>query len=140
MAQSDRRRAFFPRRGWPPPWAGHGARGPDFEAHAFHMLYVGNNLKQIAGLRVATGTEHPHQAFRRTTGNITQFSKSNCGVDEIAQYDLASFNVTGKKVFESFPQKRFPETRITLYARPDCFLEISCQSHRSHLPVAFRCL
>src|SRR5882762_3843034 len=62
-------------------------------------------------------------------GDLAQFRKSNCGVDEIAQYDLAGLHVTGKKVLDSFPEKRLAETRITFYARPDGFLEISCQSH-----------
>jgi hypothetical protein len=40
------------------------ARGADFEAHAFGLLQVRNNLKQISGLGVAAGTEHAHPAFR----------------------------------------------------------------------------
>jgi len=52
------------------------------------VLQIGNDLKQVASLRVATGTEHPHQTFRRAMGNVAQFGKANCGIDEIAQYDF----------------------------------------------------
>ena len=62
-------------------------------------------------------------------GNVAQFSKANCGIDEIAQDDLAGFHVTGKKVFDSLAEKRLAKARITFYARADGFLEISCQSH-----------
>jgi hypothetical protein len=59
-------------------------------------------------------------------GNVAQFSKANCGIDEIAQYDLAGFHVTREKVFDSLSEKRLAVARIAFYARPDCFLEISC--------------
>jgi hypothetical protein len=36
----------------------------DFEADAFGLLQVRNNLKQISGLGVAAGAEHAHQTFR----------------------------------------------------------------------------
>jgi len=62
-------------------------------------------------------------------GNVAQFGKANGGIDEIAQYDIAGFHVTGKEVFDALSEKRFAEARITFYARPDCFLEVSCQSH-----------
>ena len=50
-------------------------------------------------------------------GNVAQFSKTNCGIDEIAQYDLAGFHVTREKVFDSLLEKCLAETRITFYAR-----------------------
>src|SRR6266566_4522808 len=115
-------------------------RGSDFEAHTFRLLQIGNDLKQVASLRVATGAEHPHQTFRRPMRNVAQFRKANCGVNEIAQYDLAGFHVTREKVFDALSEKRLAETRIAFYARPDCFLEISCQSHCIHPPASFRCL
>src|SRR6266576_3879671 len=46
-------------------------------------------------------------------GNVAQFSKANWGVDEIAQYDLAGFHVTGKKVFDALSEKRLAKARIT---------------------------
>ena len=61
-------------------------------------------------------------------GNVAQFGKANCGIDEIAQYDLAGFHVTREKVFDSLSKKRFAETGITFYACPDCFLEISVKA------------
>src|SRR5260370_28147969 len=73
-------------------------------------------------------------------GTVAQFSKSNGGVDEIAKNDLAGFHVPGKKVFDALSEKRLAKTRITFHARPDCFLEISCQSHSSHPPASVRCL
>jgi hypothetical protein len=65
--------------------------------------------------------------------NVAQFSETNCRVDEIAQYNLAGFHVTGKKVFDTLAKKRLAETRIALRACPDCFLEISLVVNRSQL-------
>src|SRR2546423_15206309 len=93
------------------------------------MLQIGNNLKQIARLRVSTRTKHPHQAFRGAMRNVAQFGKSNRCIDEIAKNDLAGFHVTREKVFNSFAEKRLAKPRIALYARPYRFLEITCQSH-----------
>src|SRR5256885_14216301 len=93
------------------------------------MLQIGYNLKQIASLRVSTRTKHPHQAFRGAMRNVAQFGKSNGCVDEIAKNDLAGLHIAGKKVFDSFAEKRFPKAGIAFYARPYCFLEIACQSH-----------
>jgi hypothetical protein len=39
--------------------------------------------------------------------NVAQFSKANCDVDEIAQYDLAGFHVTREKVSDSLSEKRW---------------------------------
>jgi hypothetical protein len=95
------------------------ARGTDFEAHAFRLLQIDNDLKQVASLGVAVGAEHPHQAFRRALGNAAQFGKTNRGVDEIAKNDLPGFHVAGKKVFDSFAEERLAKARIVLHARPD---------------------
>lgn len=92
------------------------------------MLQVGDDLKQIARLRIAARAEHAHQAFRGAVGCIAQFSKADGGVDEIAKNDLAGFHVTGKKVFNALAEKRFAEARIAFDAGADGFLEIACQS------------
>jgi hypothetical protein len=56
----------------------------------------------------------------------------------VAQYDFAGFHITGEKVFDALAEKSFAKARIASYARPDCFLKISCQSHWSYLSVYFR--
>ncbi|MHB8500792.1 MAG: hypothetical protein ACYDCG_10585 [Candidatus Acidiferrales bacterium] len=70
----------------------------DLETYAFDLLQIGDDLKQIARLRVAAGSERAHQAFRGAVGRVAQFGKADGGVDEIAKNDLAGFQVTGKKV------------------------------------------
>src|SRR5208282_421919 len=140
MTSGGRSSAVCPVGGRPPLRAYCGARGSEFEAHAFGVLQIGNDLEQVAGLRVATGTEHAHQTLGRAMGNVAQFTKADCSIDEVAQYDLAGFQITGKKVFDSLAEKRLAECRIAFYARSDGFLEIPCQSHGCHLPVPFRCL
>jgi hypothetical protein len=93
------------------------------------LLQIGNDLEQVASLRVAVGTEHPHQALRGAMGSVAQLCEANRGIDKITQYDFASFHVTGEEVFDSLAEKRLAEARVAFYARPDCFLEIPCQSH-----------
>ena len=73
-------------------------------------------------------------------GYVAQFNTASCRIDEIAQYDLAGFHFTGKKVFDSLSEKRLAETKITFYARPDRSLEFSLQRHGSRLSAPFRCL
>jgi hypothetical protein len=89
------------------------------------LLQVRNNLKQIPGLGVAAGAEHSHQAFRRATGHVAELRESNRSVYEVAKDDLAGFHVTGKKVFDSLPEKRFAKARIAFCAGADGVFEIS---------------
>ena len=59
--------------------------------------------------------------------DFAQFVESHGCIDEIAQNDLAGFNITGEKVFDALALKRLTKARVALNARPDRFLTISCQ-------------
>jgi len=48
------------------------------------VLQIGDDFKQIALLRVATGPEHAHQTFRGAMGRVAQFGEADGGVDEVA--------------------------------------------------------
>jgi hypothetical protein len=65
-------------RGWATLRAQGGTRGSDFEAHAFGLPQIGNDLEQVARLGVATGTEHAHQAFRGAMRKVAQLGKAPC--------------------------------------------------------------
>src|SRR5258708_33102168 len=109
------------RGGWPPRRARSRARGPNLEAHTFHLLQVGDDFKQVAGLGIAPGSEHPHQAFRRAAGNAAQFGESNRGIDEKAKKNLPPFHLTRKKDFYFFSEERPSKNRIALFAPPGSF-------------------
>jgi hypothetical protein len=65
------------------------------------VLRIGNDLKQIARLRVATGSEHAHQPFRRVMGCVAQLGEAG-GVDEIAKNDLPVATSPERKCEERF--------------------------------------
>ena len=55
------------------------------------------------------------------------------GVDVIAEQDLAGIHFPRKQAFDSLLEQFLAEFRITLDARPDRFLDVSCQGHGSRL-------
>ena len=49
----------------------------------FFFLKRGENLREVASLRVTLGTEHAHQALRRFLGESGQRFESDVGVDVV---------------------------------------------------------
>ena len=62
-----------------------------------------NHFEEITRLRVAGGTEHSHEAFRRPFGPATQFLEPNRRVDVIAEYRLSGIEIPGENAFDAFP-------------------------------------
>ena len=108
-----------------------GAPRPDFKLHALRFLQVFDDLKQIFRLGIAMRPEHPHQTLCGTMRDFAQLVESHGCLDEIAQNDLAGFNVAGEKVFDPLAQERLAKTGIALNARPDGFFIMPCQRHCS---------
>lgn len=92
---------------------------------ALRPLQMGDNLQQVARPRVAAVAEHSHQAFGRPSSHIRQLAESDRRIDEIAQYDLAGFQIPGEQILNSLPEQRLAEAGIAPHARPYGFLEIS---------------
>ena len=67
----------------------------DFEADAFVLLNVADDLEQVAGLGVARRSEHSHEALGLFAGEGCELLESDGGVDVVAQEDLAGVGVSG---------------------------------------------
>src|SRR5260370_40084922 len=113
------------------------SRRPELEPYSLNVLQIGHDLKQVSGLGIRVRTKHPHQAFGRALCSCPKFVESNRGIDEIPQYGLSGFNVASEKMLDPLAEKCPAESRVSLHARADCLLEISCQSHDPFLPRDF---
>src|SRR5260370_37471738 len=63
------------------------------------FLEVLNHFEEIARLRIATWTQHPHEAFRWPLRPATQLLESDRGVDVVAKDRLSGIEVPGEKAF-----------------------------------------
>jgi hypothetical protein len=106
-----------------------GAAGTDFEMDAFGTLQVADDFEKIFGLGVAGWPEHAHEAFGRTIGGVAEFGEANGGVDEIAEDELAGFDIAGEEIVETFAEQGFAELRVALDTRADGFFEVFGQRH-----------
>ena len=86
----------------------------NLEVNSLLLLEAAENRKQVAGLRIAVGAEHAHQALGRLGGHVAKLLKADSSVDIIAQHRLAGFHVTGEQAFNPFPKECFTEGRIGL--------------------------
>jgi hypothetical protein len=88
-----------------------------------------NHFKQIARLRVALRSKHPHQAFWRFVSKTAQLLKANGAVDVIAENGLAGADIARKEALHASPQKLRPKIRVLFDACPYGLLKISRQRH-----------
>ena len=58
-----------------------------------------DHRKQVLGVRIPRRAKHAHQALRRPVHRLSEFGEPHRGVDEIAEYGLAGFDVAGEKSF-----------------------------------------
>jgi hypothetical protein len=100
------------------------------QLHAGLLLQIADDTEQVSSLRIAAGSEHPTQAFRRHVSGLGQFLKSDSGLDIVAQYRFAGLDVTGKLRFCTSSLKPFgwimalPFIAITIYFGISAFFSI----------------
>src|SRR5208337_931134 len=102
-----------------------GARGLDVKAHAFSLLKIGDDLEQVARLRIAGGSEHAHEAFGRAVNHFGKFNETHSRVDIVAQDGLAGAHVAGKQTLDTFAEKFLAKRGVALGTGLDRFSEVS---------------
>ena len=75
-----------------------------FEMNALLLLKMRNNFKNIAGLRIAFGTEHAHKALGGFIRGTAEAFKTSGSVYEIPQNSLSRIYVTRQKAFDTLFQ------------------------------------
>src|SRR5436309_13690180 len=88
-----------------------------------------NDFEKITRLRIATWTQHPHEAFRGPLRPATQLLEPDRRVDVVAKDRLSGIEIPGEKAFDAFPQELLPVFPISSDERLHCFLELSRQRH-----------
>ncbi len=100
----------------------------DFEDSAFELLEVGDHVEEVARLRVALRTEHPHQTLGRFGEGATERDEAKRTVDVLAQNGLGRVEVAGHHVADRFAQKLAAKGRIgELFL--DRLSEAPCEGH-----------
>src|SRR5262245_4385071 len=113
-----------------------GAEG-QLEVKSLCSLEVVDDLEEIARLRVATRTQHAHQALRGPFCAATKLLESDRRVDVVAKYCLPSVDIPREKALDTFTQELLPVLAIRSKARLHRFLEFSRQRHlTSPVPCA----
>src|SRR2546428_6501878 len=92
-------RLFCSPRGWSPLRAQGGPRRSDFEAHAFRLLQIGNDLKQVAGRRITVWAKHLMKSLYVDLGMRGQLGKADCGINVITQQLFAECHFAREKAF-----------------------------------------
>jgi len=87
-------------RDWPLVGACDCTRGSNLEAHAFRLLQVGNDCKQIAGGGIALWAKHLVKGLYVDTGMRGQHGKADCGVDVITQELFAECHFAREKALD----------------------------------------
>src|SRR6266571_2612121 len=72
-------------QGWPPLRVQGGSRRSHFETHPFRVLQIGNDLKQVAGGRIAVWAKHLMKSLYVDLGMRVRLGKSDCGIDVITR-------------------------------------------------------
>ena len=68
-----------------------------FKLDTLALLYAADDLEQVASVRIAGRTEHPHQALGRLVSQQAQLVEPDGRVDIVAQHGLARIDVTGEQ-------------------------------------------
>lgn len=84
---------------------------------------MGDDRKQVIGLRVAFWAEHPHEAFSRGVRGLAQTFKADGRVDVVAQNGFAGIHIAGQQALDALAQQRLAECLIALGAGLHGFLE-----------------
>ena len=85
---------------------------------ALSTLEVTNDLEEIAGLRIAGWTEHPHEALRRPFRTAAQLLEPDRRVDVVAKDRLARIEISGEEGFDAFSEQFLPVFPVRLGCVP----------------------
>jgi hypothetical protein len=129
MVPRGRSSSFCSLRRWPLLSARGGASGPDFEAHAFRALQIGNDLKQIAGGGIPVGAKHLVKSLYVELGMPGQLGESDRGIDIITQQFFAERHVSREKAFDRLAQKPLSIGGVAFHTCLDRFPKIPRQRH-----------
>ncbi len=97
------------------------------------LLNPADYLEQVASVGIAGRSEHPHEAIGRLFGKGGKLLEPHGGVDVVAQYDLARFDISGKQAFDAFLQQSLPEGRVSLGPGLHGLFEVTGERHSSYL-------
>ena len=70
------------------------SNGPHFELDALVLLDAADDLEEVAGVRIASRSEHAHETVGRLIGDGGKLLEPDGGVDIAAQLDLADIDAT----------------------------------------------
>ena len=70
--------------------------------HILVLLDTADDLEEVPGVRIAGRSEHAHDTLRRFVSEGAELSEPEGGVDVVAQHDLASVDIPGKRVLDAF--------------------------------------
>ena len=101
----------------------------------FVLLHTAYYLEEVAGLGIAIRSEHAHEALWRLVSKSAKLLEANSCVYVVAQYDLASIDVSRKQTLDAFFQQTLAKDRVAPCAGLNGVFEITGEWHFS-VPLA----
>src|SRR5712691_2989709 len=84
----------------------------ELEVEALCMLEMSDHFKEIACLRIAFRTEHPHETLRRHLRHVGQLFETDCPVDVVAESRLSRFELAREQALHTFAKQFLPVRRV----------------------------
>lgn len=100
-----------------------GGFGGDLEDGAFCFLQVGDDVEEVAGLWVAGGAEHAHEALGRAVECCTESKGADGSVDVLPEDGFSGFEVSGDHAGYGFREQGSAEVAVLFEVGLDGFGE-----------------
>jgi hypothetical protein len=110
---------------------------PYLESHAFCVLQISHDLKQIPGRRISIWTKHLVKGLGMNLCIRRQLRKADRSIDVVAQQLSAQCNFAAKKTLYGLAEKPLPKGGVASRSCLHCFSEVSRQSHALLLLLLF---
>jgi hypothetical protein len=90
------------------------------------LLEIANDVKEIACLRIAAGTEHPDETLGLGAGSPAEFLEAHGRLDVVAQDRFAGINVASQHQVNPFAQEGISKGTILGDVLVHQIFETSC--------------